>query len=58
MIAHPEAAQRYSELKRKLAREHPTNIDRYIDRYMDGKDEFIKEMDKKAAQWRTLKMGQ
>jgi len=54
MIAHPEAAQRYSELKRKLAREHPTNIDRY----MDGKDEFIKEMDKKAAQWRTLKMGQ
>lgn len=54
MIAHPENAQRYSELKRKLAREHPTNIDRY----MDGKDEFIKEMDKKAAQWRTLQMGQ
>lgn len=54
MIAHPEDAQRYSELKRYLAREHPTSINSY----MDGKDEFIKEMDKKAAQWRTLQMGQ
>ncbi len=47
MITHPEAAQRYSELKRELAREHPQNIDGY----MDGKDGFIKEMDRKAAQW-------
>lgn len=50
MIAHPDDAQRYSKLKRKLARKYPTNIDRY----MDGKDEFIKEMDKNAAQWRIL----
>ena len=50
MIAHPEDAQSYSKLKRRLAREYPTNIDRY----MDGKDPFIKEIDKKAAQWRTL----
>jgi GrpB-like predicted nucleotidyltransferase (UPF0157 family) len=48
MMAHPEDAQRYSELKRKLAREYPTNIDAY----MDGKDGFIQEMDKKAAEWR------
>ena len=54
MIAHPKDAQRYSELKRRLAREHPTDIDGY----MDGKDGFIREMDKKAAQWRALKMGQ
>jgi len=54
MIAHPEDAQRYSELKRRLARENPTNIDGY----MEGKDEFIREMDKKAAQWRTRQMGQ
>ncbi|NES19869.1 MAG: GrpB family protein [Symploca sp. SIO3E6] len=47
MIAHTEAAQRYSELKRELAREHPQNIDGYI----DGKDSFIKEIDLKAAQW-------
>jgi GrpB-like predicted nucleotidyltransferase (UPF0157 family) len=50
MIAHPGDAQRYSELKRKLAEEHPQSMDGY----MDGKDSFIKEMDWKAAQWRTL----
>jgi GrpB-like predicted nucleotidyltransferase (UPF0157 family) len=54
MIAHPEDAQRYSELKRRLAREYPTNIDGY----MDGKDGFIKEMDLKALQWRTLQLVQ
>ncbi len=48
MLAHPENAQKYSELKRELARKYPKNIDKY----MDGKDGFIKEMDKKAAQWR------
>jgi GrpB-like predicted nucleotidyltransferase (UPF0157 family) len=48
MIAHPEEAQRYSELKRKLAEKHSQSMDEY----MDGKDEFIKEMDLKATQWR------
>jgi GrpB-like predicted nucleotidyltransferase (UPF0157 family) len=47
--AHPADAQRYSELKRKLAREHP----REMDAYMDGKDGFIKEMDRRAAAWRA-----
>jgi GrpB-like predicted nucleotidyltransferase (UPF0157 family) len=51
MLAHPEDAQKYSELKRELARKYPQNIDKY----MDGKDGLIKEMDKKAAQWRTLR---
>ncbi len=46
-IAHPEEAQKYSELKRKLAAEHPQNMDGYI----DGKDGFIKEIDRRAAQW-------
>ncbi|KAM3093829.1 GrpB family protein [Phormidesmis sp. 146-12] len=50
MVAHPEDAQRYSELKRELARKHLQNVDEYV----DGKDGFIKEMDKKAAQWHTL----
>lgn len=50
MITHPDDAQRYSELKCKLAREYPTNIDDY----MDGKDEFIREIDKKAALWGKL----
>src|SRR5918911_3848893 len=49
MIAHPADAQRYGELKRKLAEEHPQSMDEY----MDGKDGFIKEMDRRAARWRT-----
>lgn len=49
MIAHPEDAQRYSELKKKLADEHPQSMNGY----MDGKDAFIKEIDQKAARWRT-----
>ena len=53
MIAHPGDAQRYSELKRKLAAEHPQSPDGY----MDGKDGFIKEMDRRAARWRTSQAG-
>jgi GrpB-like predicted nucleotidyltransferase (UPF0157 family) len=53
MIAHPGDAQRYSELKRRLAEEHPQSPDGY----MDGKDGFIKEMDRRAARWRTSQTG-
>lgn len=49
MTAHPAEAQSYSELKRKLADEHPHSIDGY----MDGKDGFIKEMNRRAARWRA-----
>jgi len=49
MITHSEAAQEYSELKRKLAQKYPDNIQAY----MDGKDGFIKAMDLKAAKWRS-----
>lgn len=47
MNAHPHEAQQYNELKRKLAAEYPNNIDSY----MDGKDDFIKEIDRRAAKW-------
>jgi GrpB-like predicted nucleotidyltransferase (UPF0157 family) len=50
MRGHAEHAQRYSELKQKLAKQHPHDIEGY----MDGKDEFIKAIDKKAAEWRSL----
>jgi GrpB-like predicted nucleotidyltransferase (UPF0157 family) len=53
MIAHPSDAQRYSELKRKLAEEHPQSPDGY----MDGKDGFIKEMERRAARWRASQAG-
>lgn len=47
MIAHPEDARAYSELKRKLAEEHAENAELY----MDGKDEFIKEIDRRAERF-------
>ena len=50
LIAHPADAREYSALKRKLAAEYPQNPDGY----MDGKDDFIKETDQKAAQWRAI----
>ena len=53
LIAQPIAAQKYSELKRKLAKKHSDNMDGYI----DGKDDFIKETDRRAAQWRASKKG-
>ncbi|WP_310482227.1 GrpB family protein [Chamaesiphon sp. VAR_48_metabat_403] len=42
MLAHPEAAQEYSNLKRKLAAEYPNDIAGY----QAGKAEFIKEIDR------------
>ena len=52
-MAHPVDAQRYSELKRRLAKKYPTNIDGY----MDGKDGFIREIVKKAEEWKLLQTG-
>jgi GrpB-like predicted nucleotidyltransferase (UPF0157 family) len=49
MTAHPEEAQKYSELKRELADRYPKDIIGY----MDGKDGFIKEMELKALAWRS-----
>jgi GrpB-like predicted nucleotidyltransferase (UPF0157 family) len=48
MMAHPEDAQKYSQLKQKLAQKYPNDADEYV----NGKVEFIKEIDKKAAAWR------
>jgi len=47
LIAHPKEAQKYSELKMKLARKFPTNIDGYI----EGKNGFVQEIEQKALQW-------
>ncbi len=45
MIAHPDIARQYSDLKRELAAKHPNDIEAY----MDGKDGFIQEIDRQAA---------
>ena len=50
MISHPELAREYSNLKRELAAKYPLDIDKY----MDGKDGFIKLIEREAAQWRSL----
>jgi GrpB-like predicted nucleotidyltransferase (UPF0157 family) len=49
MINHPEDAQAYSALKRRLASEYPADIAAY----MDGKHGFVQVIDRKAAQWRS-----
>jgi GrpB-like predicted nucleotidyltransferase (UPF0157 family) len=51
MIAHPAIAQSYSSLKQRLAAAHPDDIESY----MDGKDSFIKEHERKAMIWRKEK---
>ena len=45
-INNPNAAQEYSDLKRELAAKYPDDIESY----MDGKDEFIQEIDRRASQ--------
>ncbi len=47
MRSHPEAAKEYASLKSKLARLYPNDIDAYC----DGKDAFIKEIDRRAIEW-------
>jgi len=46
--AHPQEAEAYSILKQELAKQYPTDIEGY----MDGKDAFIKEIERKARLWR------
>ena len=45
--SHPAEAQEYGNLKQALAARFPANIESY----MDGKDAFIKEIDRKARIW-------
>jgi GrpB-like predicted nucleotidyltransferase (UPF0157 family) len=48
MISHPEQARAYGLLKRELARRFPTDFESY----MDGKDAFVKERERRALAWR------
>ncbi|MDX2241092.1 MAG: GrpB family protein [Leptolyngbyaceae cyanobacterium bins.302] len=47
LIAHPADAQAYSELKQQLAKQHPHDIEAY----MDGKDGLIQAIAQRAAQF-------
>ena len=48
---HNEAAEEYGNLKEKLAREFPYDIDAYC----DGKEEFVKKLEKTALEWKKRK---
>ncbi len=48
LIAHPEEAQTYSRLKHELTRKFSEDIESY----MEGKDGFIKEVEKRAKAWK------
>ncbi|MGA3094276.1 MAG: GrpB family protein [Dehalococcoidales bacterium] len=45
--SHPQEARQYASLKESLAARSPNDIDAY----MQGKDAFIKEVDRKTAAW-------
>jgi GrpB-like predicted nucleotidyltransferase (UPF0157 family) len=47
MNAHPKEAQHYSQLKQILAEKYPTDIEKYI----EGKNAYIKEIDERAKNW-------
>jgi GrpB-like predicted nucleotidyltransferase (UPF0157 family) len=44
---HPENAFDYGELKSRLAAMFPSDIEAYC----DGKDNFVKELERKAMEW-------
>ncbi|HEV2318595.1 MAG TPA: GrpB family protein [Verrucomicrobiae bacterium] len=52
LISHPGAAQTYSDLKRRLMETCKGNIDAYV----DGKDAFVKEVERKALDWATKRV--
>ena len=52
--AHPDIAQTYSNLKRELAVRHPDDMEAY----MDGKDAFVKETERRAVEaWEKGELG-
>ncbi|WP_369700039.1 GrpB family protein [Bacillus sp. AFS041924] len=48
--AHENEMKAYGELKAQLAEKFPTDINGY----MDGKDAFVKEVERKAIEWRKV----
>lgn len=45
--SHPVEAAQYATLKQEVAKAHPNDIEAY----MDGKDGFIKEIQRRAIEW-------
>ena len=47
LIVHPNVMKRFGELKEKLARQFPDDIESYI----NGKNHFVKVIERKALEW-------
>ncbi|MGX4670280.1 GrpB family protein [Cerasibacillus sp. JNUCC 74] len=50
LITHPETAEKYGKLKLKLAAQYPNDIAAYI----QGKNNFVKEVEQQALKWYNL----
>ncbi len=48
LCSHPKDMRAYGDLKESLANTYPTNIDAYI----DGKDQLVKDIERRAIEWR------
>ncbi|WP_404407108.1 GrpB family protein [Jeotgalibacillus malaysiensis] len=46
--AHQEEAEAYGKLKQKLSKAHHDDMEAYI----NGKDQFVKDLESKAMEWR------
>ncbi|GMK41229.1 hypothetical protein PCCS19_42850 [Paenibacillus sp. CCS19] len=51
--AHPWDAQQYGELKAGLVAQFPTDIEAYS----DGKDAFLKDLERRALEWYRANCG-
>jgi GrpB-like predicted nucleotidyltransferase (UPF0157 family) len=51
MIAHPKEAEAYSHLKQTLAARFPEDIASYV----EGKDGFVQEIERRALLWRDCR---
>ncbi len=54
LIAHPDQAKAYSDLKQSLSQQFAWDIDSY----MAGKDGLIKELERQAKAWKIAKYEQ
>lgn len=51
LISHEEIANEYGELKEKLSLRYPYDIDGYC----DEKEEVVKQLERDALKWYTVK---
>lgn len=52
-LSEEDSKKQYGELKERLALEYPYDIEKYC----DGEDEFVKQLKKKALNWRNSNLA-